>query len=57
MTIENFYNNLFKNNETLFGLKPLNIVEDILQFKQQGSVIDLGAGEGRNALFLAQKGF
>lgn len=57
MSAENFYNNLFRNNETVFGIKPLKVVEDILQFKQKGTVIDLGAGEGRNALFLAQQGF
>ncbi len=40
-----------------WGLKPSKEVRKILRYKKSGRVLDLGAGEGRNALFLARKGF
>jgi len=33
------------------------IIKDILKYKRSGSVLDLGAGIGRNSFFLAKKGF
>ena len=38
-------------------LKPRDIVYDILKYKNSGTVLDLGAGFGRHALFLAYNGF
>lgn len=40
-----------------FGTKHDDCVEKILDYKKSGIVLDLGVGEGRNALFLAEKGF
>lgn len=40
-----------------FGEGALQIVQDILKYKKSGRVLDLGAGYGRNALFLAKQGF
>ena len=36
---------------------PNEIVAGILRYKRSGTVLDLGVGWGRNALFLASKGF
>ena len=40
---------------------PLAIISDaakkLLKYKKSGSVLDVGTGTGRNALFLAKKGF
>ncbi len=47
----------YKREECLWGLKPHKCVVYILRFKKSGTVLDLGVGEGRNALFLAKKGF
>ncbi|MEN9342356.1 MAG: putative Tellurite resistance [Candidatus Parcubacteria bacterium] len=38
-------------------VKPRQIIYDVLQYIQSGSVLDLGAGFGRHSLFLADKGF
>lgn len=38
-------------------LEPRDIVYDLLKYKTSGTVLDLGAGFGRHALFLADKGF
>lgn len=38
-------------------LKPRQIVYDILKYKNSGTVLDMGAGFGRHALFLAHHGF
>ena len=52
------YNKIYSENEVTFGGgKPERIVQDILRYRSSGSVLELGAGEGRNALFLAQNGF
>jgi len=49
--ISNFY------DKNPFGIKPLPAVEKILNYMQSGTVLDLGASDGRNSLFLASKGF
>lgn len=38
-------------------VEPRQIVYDILKYKNEGTVLDLGAGFGRHSLFLAYKGF
>ena len=52
------YNQIYSDNKNVFrGGTPENIVKDILKYKKSGSVLELGTGEGRNALFLASRGF
>lgn len=42
----------------IFGKRPANFLADNYHFLPfEGSVLDMGMGEGRNAVFLAQKGF
>jgi tellurite methyltransferase len=43
-------------NESSYG-KPGKVVELIPSYLESGTVLDLGAGDGRHALFLASKGF
>ncbi len=38
-------------------LIPNRIVAELLNYKKSGTVLDLGVGWGRNALFLASSGF
>ena len=53
-----FYDELYRSQDDYFGAQPSGL---LLKFhgliKPRGRVLDLGAGQGRNALFLAQKGF
>lgn len=37
--------------------EPRDIIKKILDYKKDGTVLDMGAGFGRNAIFLAQQGF
>lgn len=58
MSLEDQYNKLYSESEKVFcGGEPESIVEDILNYRHEGSVLELGAGQGRNALFLASRGF
>ena len=47
----------YKKEKCLWGLKPIPIVKSLLKYKSFGKVLDLEAGEGRNSIFLAGKGF
>lgn len=52
------YNKLYAENDVTFGEgKSDSVVQDILKYKQSGTVLEIGAGEGRHSLFLAGKGF
>lgn len=52
------YNKIYSSEDMVFGKGiPTDIVEELLKYTQTGTVLDIGGGEGRNAIFLAQKGF
>ena len=51
---KNFYDNM--RNESSYG-SPAPVVLQIPDTIPPGSVLDLGAGDGRHALFLAARGF
>lgn len=43
--------------ESPFGDGPIQIVQKALTYQKSGRALDLGAGYGRHAIFLAQNGF
>ena len=45
----------FSGTERLYGDQPIPIVTESLKYISSGKVLDLGAGDGRNALYLAGK--
>lgn len=47
----------YKKSNCLWGLKPNKYVTQIPKIIKSGKVLDVGVGEGRNALFLAKQGF
>ena len=51
------YEKIYSEHECVFGLEPVPIVRRIREYIPSGMILDLGAGEGRNALFLAAEGF
>ncbi len=57
--IGSYYDKLYVQSERpIFNYgEPEQVVKSILAYKQSGSVLDLGAGDGRHARFLADKGF
>jgi tellurite methyltransferase len=43
--------------DNLWGLRPIQTLVDYTALVKEGKVLDLGIGEGRNALYFAKKGF
>ena len=47
----------YRDVESLWGLKPDYKLAEYADLAPKGRVLDLGIGEGRNALFFAKKGY
>ncbi|MEW6295324.1 MAG: methyltransferase domain-containing protein [Candidatus Diapherotrites archaeon] len=47
----------YRKEKLLWGLTPNKYLAEIPKIVKSGDVLDFGVGEGRNALFLAKKGF
>lgn len=48
----------YNKKQFIYGKVPAKFLsENVNYLKSKGKVLDLGMGEGRNAIFLAQKGF
>jgi len=55
---KNYFEQVYKNEKGfLWGINPNPLTKRILKIKSKGDVLDLGCGEGKDALFLAKKGF
>jgi cyclopropane fatty-acyl-phospholipid synthase-like methyltransferase len=52
-----YFEKLYAETACKWGLKPDFILVHFLELFPRGIVLDLGMGEGRNAIFLAEKGF
>lgn len=58
MSQQEFWNSKFSRDGYLYGLKPNSfIASKVKLFKRAGKILCLGEGEGRNAIFLAKRGF
>lgn len=56
--IKDQYNSLYKSKDIIFGDgNPVEFVTRLIKYNPSGKVLDLGGGEGRNALYLANKGY
>jgi tellurite methyltransferase len=51
------WNNKYASETYLFGREPIPFLKDHVNLLPKGSALDLAMGEGRNAVFLATKGF
>lgn len=52
------YDSLYSAEKNVFGNgEPAPAVQKLPTYIKEGSVLDLGGGEGRNALYLAKQGF
>jgi tellurite methyltransferase len=51
------FNKAYQQEKYYWGEQPSKFVNIILKYITKGKALDLGAGEGRNAIFLAKKGF
>ncbi len=50
------YNNLYRE-KNIYGTQPSPFVRRIPRLMKSGTVLDIGAGQGRNSLYLAGNGF
>ena len=51
------WNLRYQPKEFLYGREPMLALKNLLPELKVGKAIDIGMGEGRNAIYLAQKGF
>lgn len=52
------YDRIYSSHERVFGNgKPDRIIKEVAQQVGRGQALDLGSGEGRNAIYLATRGF
>lgn len=50
------YDSEYQNCSCFWGTSPGKYVELLLKYLKKGTVLDLGAGEGKNSIFIAQQG-
>lgn len=58
--LENHYDKIYSETDRAFGGEsgePESMVVKLPEYLQGGSILELGAGQGRNGLWLARKGF
>lgn len=47
----------YKNKDFYWGLKPDTTLKKVIKYAPRGIALDIGAGEGRNSIFLAKNNF
>jgi 2-polyprenyl-3-methyl-5-hydroxy-6-metoxy-1,4-benzoquinol methylase len=52
-----YWNNVFSSPHLDINRAPSRLLQDALRDRQPGAALDLGMGEGRNAVFLARLGW
>jgi len=55
--LKEYFEKLYTETACKWGLRPDFILVHFLYLFPKGIVLDLGMGEGRNAVFLAERGF
>jgi SAM-dependent methyltransferase len=54
---QRFWNSKFSDSHTPFNHEPSRLLVDTIHGLKPGRALDLGMGEGRNAIYLAQQGW
>ena len=57
MSVKEHFDNIYKQCEKSPHQEPSVAVEAAVEYLKKGTVLDLGAGSGRDSIFLAKKGF
>lgn len=55
--VADYYNKFYSEDEKAFSGEPLPLVKALSELMPSGKVLEIGAGAGRNTLFLASKGY
>ena len=56
MQSKEYWDKYYQDSPFLTGKAPLKFLVDMFPRLQKGKVLDIGMGEGANAVYLAQKG-
>ena len=54
---QEYWNGKFNDPKTRFRREPSRLLVEAIAGRKPGRAIDLGMGEGRNAIYLAQQGW
>ena len=57
MSAQTYWDSIYTHSPFKSGKAPLPFVIEMLPRLQKGKLLDIGMGEGANAVYLAQKGF
>jgi len=57
MTFKQRFDQKYKSDPNLFGREPMPVLKEALKYVSGGKALDLGVGNGRNALYLLDNGF
>lgn len=57
MSAQTYWDNIYSHTPFKSGKAPLSFIVEMLPRLQKGKALDIGMGEGANAVYLAQKGF
>ncbi|GEM_PF-637576 len=55
--VADYYNKLYTDDERAFVGEPLPLVKRLTEYIKSGDVLEVGAGGGRNSIYLAHLGF
>jgi 2-polyprenyl-3-methyl-5-hydroxy-6-metoxy-1,4-benzoquinol methylase len=55
--MEAMWNDRYRESESVFGREPNQFLVEAASDLEPGTALDLGCGQGRNALWLAERGF
>ena len=55
--MQDMWNNRYRESETVFGHEANQFLVEAVEQLEGGTALDLGCGQGRNALWLAERGF
>ncbi len=58
MTPKDQYEQIYREDPTAFGREPHRVILELeKRLSPESTILDLGAGQGRNALYLARRGY
>ncbi|SRR6266851_1627988 len=54
---EPYWDSVYSKNDTIFSHQPTELLRYAVKDRSPGKALDIGMGQGRNAVFLAQQGW
>lgn len=55
--VADYYDKVYSDDERAFSGEPLPLIKALSKYVLSGSVLEIGAGGGRNSIYLASRGF